>query len=259
MADGVTVPLTGSGDATAKMATDDTGTPGHVQIVKPAISTDGSATLIPSDAANGLDVDVTRVSGNVATTMADGASVSIGATGDASSANTVIGRLKNLLSRFPAALGQTTKSASLPVVLASDSDAFNVTGSVSVTGTMPANVTPTTTGGLDVKRTLAAASTNATSVKASAGQVYGWYLYNAAAYPVFLKLYNKASAPTVGTDTPFMTLAVPATATGSGANVEITNGIPFGTGIAFAITKLVADSDTTAVVANDLVVNLFYK
>jgi hypothetical protein len=67
MADGITVPLTGAGDATAKVATDDAGTPGHVQIIKLAIGTDGSATLIGADAANGLDVDVTRVQGTVTT------------------------------------------------------------------------------------------------------------------------------------------------------------------------------------------------
>ena len=43
------------------IATDDAGAGGHVQIVKLAISTDGSVTLIPGDAANGLDVDVTRL------------------------------------------------------------------------------------------------------------------------------------------------------------------------------------------------------
>ena len=50
-------------------ATDDAGAAGQVQIIKLAISTDGSATVIPADAANGLDVDVTRVGGTVAVTQ----------------------------------------------------------------------------------------------------------------------------------------------------------------------------------------------
>lgn len=45
----------------AEIATDDAGASGHVQIIKLAISADGSATVIPADATNGLDVDVTRV------------------------------------------------------------------------------------------------------------------------------------------------------------------------------------------------------
>lgn len=57
MADGVAVtPGTG-----VTVATDDAGASGHVQIVKLAISTDGVATLIPSDATYGMDVDVTRI------------------------------------------------------------------------------------------------------------------------------------------------------------------------------------------------------
>lgn len=65
MADGVTIPPTGTGSATPVVATDDAGAAGHVQIVKLAISTDGSATAIPAEATNGLDVDVTRVQGTV--------------------------------------------------------------------------------------------------------------------------------------------------------------------------------------------------
>ena len=57
MADGVDISA-GSG---TKIATDDAGASGHVQIIKLAISADGSATVIPADATNGLDVDVTRV------------------------------------------------------------------------------------------------------------------------------------------------------------------------------------------------------
>lgn len=62
MADGLQLNA-GSGGAT--LATDDAGAAGHVQVVKLAISADGSATAIPADAANGIDVDVTRVGGTV--------------------------------------------------------------------------------------------------------------------------------------------------------------------------------------------------
>lgn len=58
MTDGVIL-NEGTGGVTA--ATDDCGVAGHTQIVKLAISTDGSATPISADGTNGLDVDVTRV------------------------------------------------------------------------------------------------------------------------------------------------------------------------------------------------------
>jgi hypothetical protein len=127
---------------------------------------------------------------------------------------------------------------------------------VNSTGSLWVTPVPNTAGGLLISRTLSAATTNATSVKASAGQVFGWYISNANAAVRFLKLYNKASAPTVGTDTPVMTIQIPA---GAAANVEFSHGIAFATGIALALTANVADADTSAVAANEIIINLLYK
>ncbi len=118
---------------------------------------------------------------------------------------------------------------------------------------------PGTSGGLSISRVISAATTNATSVKASAGQVYSIYAHNVNAAVRFLKLYNKASAPTVGTDTPVLTLPIPGNAAGAGFVWDVPSGIAFGTGIALAITAVVTDADTTAVAANEIVVNLLYK
>ena len=49
MAEPVVLPFTGSGDATSAVAVDDAGAAGVVQILKLAISADGSAVLIPGD------------------------------------------------------------------------------------------------------------------------------------------------------------------------------------------------------------------
>lgn len=62
MADNVAITAgTGTDIATDQV----TGTSEHVQLMKLAISTDGSRTLVPADSTNGIDVDVTRVSGDV--------------------------------------------------------------------------------------------------------------------------------------------------------------------------------------------------
>lgn len=113
-----------------------------------------------------------------------------------------------------------------------------------------------TSGGYATSRLLSAASTNATSVKATPGQVYGWYLYNTNAAVRFLKIYNKASAPTVGTDTPKLTLPIQPNAA---VNLEVSAGIEFTLGIAFALTTGIADADVAAVAANEITVNLLYK
>jgi len=100
-------------------------------------------------------------------------------------------------------------------------------------------------------RIASAGSTNATLVKAGPTQAYKITVYNNAAYAVFLKLFNKATAPTVGTDVPVAVIGVPATATGASVTCDI-DGLNFQLGLAYCITKLIADSDVTAVLANDL-------
>ena len=90
-----------------------------------------------------------------------------------------------------------------------------------------------------------AATTNATSVKASAGTVFGIHCFNAGGAAAFVKFYNLSGAPTVGTSTPVLVVGVPAL-----GSVEVncgTYGHRFATGIALAITNLAADSDATAV------------
>lgn len=96
-----------------------------------------------------------------------------------------------------------------------------------------------------------AASTNATSVKASAGTLFNINVTNNGAAVCFLKLYNKASAPTVGTDTPTLVVSVPA----NGVPVIVDHGslgYRFATGIAYATTNLIADTDTTVIAAGQL-------
>lgn len=97
----------------------------------------------------------------------------------------------------------------------------------------------------------AAASTNATNVKGSAGRIYQIIGYNAANALRYLKLYNKAAAPTVGTDTPVKTIALPPQSAFVIDNADL--GRYFSTGISFALTVNVADSDTTALTAGDVV------
>lgn len=102
-----------------------------------------------------------------------------------------------------------------------------------------------------------AATTNATSVKAAAGDLFKVSGNNTVASKRYLKLYNKASAPTVGTDTPVLTFVLPASAPFA---IDLgTSGQYFATGIAFAITGAAADADTTAIAAGDIeCLNLTY-
>lgn len=113
-------------------------------------------------------------------------------------------------------------------------------------------------GGLLVHRLISLATNNATVIKANASQLYGWYFTNVGDVPVFLKIYDKATTPDPATDTPILTLAIPGDPSGGGANQEMTNGIAFEDGLSFLLVANVADTDDTAVAADEVVLNLLY-
>jgi hypothetical protein len=107
-------------------------------------------------------------------------------------------------------------------------------------------------------RFASAASTNTTNVKASAGALYLITAVNLNAAVRYLKLYNKASAPTLASDTPVMTLPIPGNTAGAGFVIPIECGADFSTGISFAITTGAADNDTGAIGANEVFLTLSY-
>lgn len=105
---------------------------------------------------------------------------------------------------------------------------------------------------------VSAASTNATSVKASAAKLGFVMCSNVNAAARYLKLYNKASAPTVGSDTPVLTFCIPGNTAGAGHVIPIPDGMAFSTGLAFALTTEATDAGSTGVAASEIVVNLGY-
>jgi hypothetical protein len=126
---------------------------------------------------------------------------------------------------------------------------------IDVGGTVQTTQVPSTSGGLDTYHVVSAASTNADVVKASAGQLFGYYIYNANASARKVAFHDSASTPTAGASVAW-SVVLPG---GSAANVEWANGVEFDNGIAITTVTEVADSGTTAVGAGDLDINLFYK
>lgn len=107
---------------------------------------------------------------------------------------------------------------------------------------------------------VSAASDNPTAVKTSAGWVGYIIVTNVNAAVRYLHLYNKASAPTLGTDTPVMTVPLPGGATGGGAIISMPVGIEFNVGIALAITTTTGAVPASGnVAANEIAVSLGYK
>ena len=129
--------------------------------------------------------------------------------------------------------------------------AVQLTGTQPVSGTVTAtNTTPT------ALNTTSAATTNSTLVKSTAGTLFNLVVSNTGAAAAYLKLYNKATAPTVGTDIPVIT--IPVAASGMVSVPFGTLGHRFATGIGLGITGGAADNDTTAVALNQVKVLTAY-
>jgi hypothetical protein len=120
-----------------------------------------------------------------------------------------------------------------------------------------ASMTPSAAYGAGTfHRLLSANTTNLTSVKTTAGTINSLTISNTnASATYFLKIYNKASAPVPGTDTPIHTISLPP---GTRSIDTGAYGIRLATGIAYSITGAVADADTTAIPASEVLVNMSY-
>lgn len=104
-----------------------------------------------------------------------------------------------------------------------------------------------------------AATTNGALILTGTSNLSSLYVTNEGASAAYVKLYNKATAPTVGTDIPEMTFPVPAAAAGvpGVANPNIGfHGFRFALGLGIAITRNAVHTDTTAVGAGEVKVKL---
>jgi hypothetical protein len=97
----------------------------------------------------------------------------------------------------------------------------------------------------DYEKIISTTTTNATAVSGVPVNVSILHLVNTGDGVRFVKLYNKASAPTVGTDVPLITIGIPAVQNSS-FMLPALQGINFSIGLSYAITLGAADSDTTA-------------
>lgn len=103
------------------------------------------------------------------------------------------------------------------------------------------------------KHYLSGANLNPTLVFALKGFIQGGVVGNTNATVYYLKLYDKATAPTCGTDTPVWT--IPLVASTNTPIPPLGLGLQFNLGIGFCITAALPDADTTNA-ATGIVVDL---
>lgn len=159
--------------------------------------------------------------------------------GTAGSAATGVVTVQGIASMTPVQVSQAT-GTNLHMVVDSGTitTVSTVTAVTAITNALPTgtntiggvNLIPATTGGLSTMNATssdgATALTNSAQViKASAGQLFGYYIYNPNATAQFVQFYNTAAASvTVGTTNPLFMLTIPAT---SAANLMGETGITF--------------------------------
>ena len=185
--------------------------------------------------------------GGGAATIANGADVALGNTTDAAVTTNTTGTVSSKLRGLVAILADIwNDSANSVRVIMTDSSGNEV-------------VIPT--AGL-TSYTAAGASTNATSVKGSAGTVYHYTLTNTTTTTYYLRMYNIASAPTCSSSTGYVaTIPIPpAAAAGGAGGREIPQNIgqAFTTGIGFCVTGGASSTDNTSA-ATGVFVEILYK
>jgi hypothetical protein len=95
---------------------------------------------------------------------------------------------------------------------------------------------------------LSAASLNPTLVNAGTTYLTAILPINTTTTLYYLKLYDKATAPSCGTDTPKWTIPIPYGASNSGGGVSLPlppGGLHFFLGLGWCLTGALADNDTT--------------
>lgn len=143
--------------------------------------------------------------------------------------------------------GNMAASQAIPVALVSGGSSIALTGSSVTTGSNAASS----------HKLISAATVNATNAKASVGRIMAGMVTNTSASMRYLKLFNKAFAPVVGTDTPFMCIPLlPGVHTSLAMVAGPVYGLSFSTGISYAIVGGDADLDATAIGASEVYVNL---
>ncbi len=104
-----------------------------------------------------------------------------------------------------------------------------------------------------------AATTNSTNVKAEPGSVFDMTLVNTTATIYYLRMYNRAAAPTCSSATGFVeTIPIPASATGAGVVRVFPNGRVYSVGIGYCLTGGGSSTDNTAA-ATGVYISIGYR
>lgn len=261
------------------------------QVIKLAVGADGAASLVAnanpipvSDAGGSITVDgtfwqATQPVSAASLPLPSGASTAANQStiiGHVDGIETLLGTIDadtsalagavagteiqvDIVAALPAGTNAIGKLAANSGVDIGDVDVTSIAAGSNLIGNV--GIGTRTSGGPSVFRSIDLDETEE-EAKGSAGQIYWIHAMNLAATKRYLKVYdNTAAGTTVGTTTPLLTFALGTTGDTNGAGfvLVVPMGIPCGTGITVAATTGIADADTGAPGANEVIVNIGYS
>jgi hypothetical protein len=250
-----------SGNTTATIST--TASPGHQAI---GIMNDGVATFADQLVASAATIQTTTRANRV-TMVPDDSQLYLqirfvnGTTAPASTTTWTIGQVS--IGKFEAesVIIQDVRLANNNTAIPVELMRGVATATQPVSGTVTATVTAGTVNPVVPATPYilnSAASTNEVLILTGTSGLQAFYATNTGATIAFVKLYNKATAPT-SSDIPAMILSVPAAVAGVPGVCTLPigfSGFRFALGLGIRITGAVADNDTTAVAAGQVKVML---
>lgn len=215
----------------------------------------GASAVNIQDGGNTITVDGT-VSAN-ATLSAETTKV-IGTVNIASAQTlatvTTVGAVTAITNALPAGTNAIGKLSANSGVDIGDVDVTSISAGTNLIGDV--SLQPRTGNGCTLFRSIDLDETEE-EIKASAGNLYGYYFANTTASARYIKLYNATAAnTTVGTTTPIATFYLPPTSAG---HIALDFPISFATALSAAATTGVADADTGAPGASDVLFMAWYK
>ena len=238
------------------LSTLNTKIPSNLTVTSTRLLVDGSGVTQPVSGTVTANISGSISNTSFAVTQATAASLNATVVGTgtfavqaAQSGTWNIGTLTSITNAVTVSQGTATS-------LKTQAESYQGGTAVSSTNPLYVTVASSTSGGDSTFHLVSAATTNATNIKASAGKVTGWYIYNSNASARKVNFYNSSTTPILGTTVLHSAIIIPGLAA---ANVSFPNGIDFGTGIGIATVTELTDAGNTAVALNDLIINIYYK
>jgi hypothetical protein len=202
----------------------------------------GASAVNIQDGGNTITVDGTvAVTNGTLSVVGNGAAATaqrVTLANDSTGVIATVGAVTAITNALPAGTNAIGKLAANSGVDIGDVDVTSIAAGSNLIGNVGIGVR--TSGGATAKNSTSsdgstALTNSAQQIKDTAGQLYGWYIYNPNSTAAFVQFYNTDDASvTVGTTEPLIMFTIPP---GAAANQSVPMGITFGTGLSWAATS----------------------